>query len=270
MKSGTNWLGSLINSHESISVTGEYHWQRVAKPFNEMVGKHSLFEEAGCTQYVRDEFVEFVKRIMRHNAEPNALLVGDRTPTTLHPVIIKDAPSVSIIRDGRDVLVSRVFHLYNTENRHRMFERFPAMKRDLERFRENPFYFKENPESLLRHGAMVRESVRKWRNHLESDRATVEKQPNLKVKFVRYEDLHVDTEAVRKALFEFLEVNPKRAAKLHGVLKPGFKQERPDAFLRKGAVGDWKNYFTDKARKWFKEEAGEELIRQGYESSPDW
>ena len=270
MKSGTNWLGNLINSHESISVTGEYHWQKFADPFNQLLNAHVLFEKKRCSQFVREEFVEFVKRVMRHNAEPTAVLIGDRTPATLDPVIIKGAPFISIVRDGRDVLVSRAFHLFNNPTVTGLFQRAPAMQKDLERFQDNPWYFQKNPEMLLRHEIMVRHSVRLWREHLESDRATVEEQRDLKLKVVRYEDLHADTEGVRKSLFEFLEVNPKPAEKLQGILKPGFEAERPNAFLRKGKVGDWKNYFTDETKQLFKEIAGEELIRQGYESSLDW
>ena len=270
MKSGTNWLGNLINSHESISVTGEYHWQKFADPFNQLLNAHVLFEKKRCSQFVREEFVEFVKRVMRHNAEPTAVLIGDRTPATLDPVIIKGAPFISIVRDGRDVLVSRAFHLFNNPTVTGLFQRLPAMQEDLEQFQDNPWYFQKNPEMLLRHKIMVRQSARLWRQHLESDRATVEEQGDLKVKVVRYEDLHADTEGVRKSLFEFLEVNPKPAEKLQGILKPGFEVERPNAFLRKGEVGDWKNYFTDETKQLFKEIAGEELIRQGYESSLDW
>ena len=270
MKSGTNWLGSLINSHELISVTGEYHWQRISEPFNRMLNRHNLFKEKKCSQFVRDEFAEFVKRVMRHNADPTAALVGDRTPTTLEPVIIKNAPCISIVRDGRDVLVSRAFHLFNNPTITKLFQRSPEMQQDLKRFQDNPWYFQKNPEMLLRHKRLVKRSVKRWREHLESDRATIEEQRDLKVKIVRYEDLHANTEGVRKSLFEFLEVSPKRAAKLHGVLKPGFEEERPAAFLRKDKVGDWKNYFTDETKQLFKEFAGEELIRQGYESSLDW
>ncbi len=34
MKSGTNWLGSLLASHQAISVVGEFHWHELAQPLN--------------------------------------------------------------------------------------------------------------------------------------------------------------------------------------------------------------------------------------------
>lgn len=269
MKSGTNWLGSLLSSHESICVLGEFHWQELADPLNKLV-RHDVYRSKGLINKTRSEFQELVKRCLRHAAHPKATLIGDRTPHTLGPVILKDAPHISIIRDGRDVLVSRAFHLYNNARIHRLFDRIPGMRKDHERFVENPWFFKENPHLLLRHELMVRESVRWWRKHLEADRNTVDKHPYLQVKFVHYEALHKDTAGIRNELFKFLEVNPKRAAKIDGVLKPGFQEERPNEFLRKGAVGDWKNYFNDDTRKWFNLEAGEELVRQGYEQSLDW
>jgi hypothetical protein len=57
---------------------------------------------------------------------------------------------------------------------------------------------------------------------------------------------------------------------LTGKLLPGFEQERPNEFFRKGAVGDWRNYFDDRARQWFKFEVQDELKIQGYESGDDW
>ena len=269
MKSGTNWLGALLSSHEEISVTGEFHWEELAGPLNRLM-QQDLYEAEGLKQKTRVEFQEFVKRCLVNAAEPGASLIGDRTPHTLAPVILPDSPHVSIVRDGRDVLVSRAFHLYNNANVHQMFHRVPEMKKDHQRFVENPWYFKENPGQLLRHEALVRESVCWWRKHLESDRNTVSKHPYLSVRSVRYEDLHQDTAKVRAELFEFLGVDPGKATEIEGMLKPGFREERPNDFFRKGSVGDWENYFTDQTRRWFKQYAGEELVRQGYEASNNW
>lgn len=40
--------------------------------------------------------------------------------------------------------------------------------------------------------------------------------------------------------------------------------------FRKGAIGDWKNHFSDAHRAAFKREAGEQLIELGYEQAADW
>lgn len=269
MKSGTNWLGALLSSHPEISVIGEFHWEEMANPLNRLL-LQDLYEQEGLKRSTRVEFRAFVKRCLDQAAEPGATVIGDRTPHTLGPVILPDSPHISIVRDGRDVLVSRAFHLYNNTNIHRMLHRVPEMRKDHEQFVKNPWYFKENPQQLLRHEALVRESVRWWRKHLESDRNTVLKHPYLRVRTVRYEDLHQDTEKVRNELFEFLDVAPGLVSKLEGMLKPGFGEERPNEFFRKGSVGDWKNYFTDQTRRWFKQHVGEELVRQGYESGDNW
>ncbi len=269
MKSGTNWLGSLMNSHESISVNGEFHFQHLVSPLNVLVKKH-VSGYSKIVPGVRQEFQTFLKKVMLQAADPTATLIGDRTPHTIAPVTLKDAKYISIVRDGRDVLVSRIFHLFNNPKTYRLFDKVSSLKKLLESFQENPWFFNENPATLLNHERTVRDSCRLWRNHMEVDRNAIRNHPDLEVKFVRYEDLHADTEGKRKELFEFLEVDPKRCADLDGVLKPGFKAEKPDQFLRKGAVGDWKNYFNPKVAAWFKEEAGEELITQGYESDLNW
>jgi len=47
-------------------------------------------------------------------------------------------------------------------------------------------------------------------------------------------------------------------------------EENTRSFMRKGIVGDWKNYFDQKARERFHYYAGDTLIKLGYESSTVW
>ena len=47
-------------------------------------------------------------------------------------------------------------------------------------------------------------------------------------------------------------------------------QENTKSFLRKGVVGDWKNYFNKEARKKFNMYAGAALIELAYEDSERW
>ncbi len=272
MKSGTNWLGGLLSSHPDVGCVGEFHWQdavaNLEKNFR-VLSVYRDFERLDLKQTARNRFEDMVRACLDRSV-PDKRVIGERTPHTLQPLVLRDAPHISIIRDGRDVLVSRAFHLFNYPEVHRLFTRIPSMAKDFEEFKKNPWYFRDHPELLLRHEAMVKESVRWWSEHLQQDRTTMQDQPFLNVRFVKYEDLHADTERKRKELFEFLGVDASRASPIANELQPGFTDERPDRFFRKGKIGDWKNYFTDQTRQWFKQIGGEELMFQGYEPSNDW
>ncbi|MEM7455285.1 MAG: sulfotransferase domain-containing protein [Planctomycetota bacterium] len=270
MKSGTNWLGSLLSTHEDITVIGEFHWQAVYAAAIKNFNLFPAYHDEGFQKYVLGQLDQVVKSSLKAHCWPPPKVIGERTPRTIAPVIMRDSPIISIVRDGRDVIVSRAFHLYNEPGFHRLFERVPEMRADLENFENDKWYFQKNPHRLLCHEVMVRESVRWWVDHLESDRETIASNPDLRVMTVRYEDLHHDVESERRKLFDFLDVDPLRADEVSGSLKPGFQKERPDQFFRKGQVGDWKNYFDDHSRGIFNDIAGEELIRQGYASSLDW
>ena len=269
MKSGTNWLSELLSSHRDIGCYGEYHWQSLATEFESKLAKLPIYKDLNYRAKARDAFEDMIKQCLR-KIDPKSKVLGERTPTTLAPFVLTNVPQISIVRDGRDVLVSRAFHLHNEPDVHRLFSRIPEMADQNRHFLEDPWYFQKNPEQLLSHEILVKESVLWWRDHLEQDRETCRKHPEVPVKFVHYEALHMDTEKYRRELFEFLGVNPNRCEAITGKLKPGFSKENPRMFLRKGQVGDWKNYFTDDTKKWFKELGGEELIRQGYEESLDW
>ena len=97
------------------------------------------------------------------------------------------------------------------------------------------------------------------------DKATKD-LPDERVLRVFYEDLHRDIEQQRKRLYEFLEVDPDQAAELSFNTEPGFEKEIPNRFLRKGAVGDWKNYMTPAAMDSFLKHAGDTMEQLGYET----
>jgi len=47
-------------------------------------------------------------------------------------------------------------------------------------------------------------------------------------------------------------------------------EENNNSFMRKGIVGDWKNYFDGNARKLFHAYAGDALVGLGYEGDASW
>jgi hypothetical protein len=89
---------------------------------------------------------------------------------------------------------------------------------------------------------------------------------------VRYERLHQDFAGERARLYGFFGLDPAGAREPNRETKtlPGFESEDPTSFFRKGEAGDWKRYFTPKATAWFKEAAGDILVRLGYEKTKNW
>ena len=270
MKSGTNWLGRLLQTHPDVRVVGEFHWEPLVTVLNRMLRRNKIFSRLKIQESVRAHFDQMIRDSLIAATDNRVRVIGERTPTTLEPITLRGAPHLAIIRDGRDVLVSRAFHLFNHPNVTTLFDRFPEMQRDLDSFQADPWYFRHHPDRLLQNEEFVRDSCRWWKTHLQRDRETVEKLPRLPVRFVRYEDLQQDIEGERMRLLEFLGLGTEHLPPIPDSLRPDRIEENPTAFVRKGIVGDWKNYFTETTRAWFKQEAGEELIRQGYADSNQW
>ena len=270
MKSGTNWIGNLLNLHPDISCVGELHLQSVYETIQHDLRHLPVMVDRRVRHVIRGNLQSMLRQTLVDLADPSATVIGERTPHTLKPLAIKGVPQITVVRDARDVLISRFFHLYNFPEVSRVFQRFPELNDRLAAFKNNPWFFHENPRMLLATEEMVRESMRWWREHLESDRNTIATHPDLRVLKLKYEDFHDDIETSRRRMYEFLSVDPKVAHAVPEPLQPGFEQERPSQFNRKGQSGDWKNYVTDDVKVWIKDEVGEELIRQGYADSLAW
>ena len=264
MRSGTNWLGGLLNTHLDIGCYGEYHWQSVVQAMDLVVEQQPIYAETEYRRQARRELEEMIRRTLIHR-DPESPVLGERTPHTLSPLVWPDAPQITIVRDGRDVLVSRAFHLHAHPEVHRLFQREPELAKEQQNFLDDPWYFHQHPDRLLSNETMVRESVRSWRMHMESDRETCAKNPELRVFTVRYEDLSDDVELWRRRLFDFLDVDLERCEPIEFELRPGISEEQPTEMRRKGVVGDWQNYFTDQAAEWFWGEVGDEMALLGYE-----
>ncbi len=269
MKSGTNWLGGLLDRHPDVSCKGEYHWELLLKPVFERSPLMMQTQTDDAQRETLKHLRSAIRRTMTALSDPQAQVIGDRTPHTIAPIVLPD-PHIVIIRDGRDILVSRAFHLFNSPSYTQLFKRSKTAAATLREFQANKWFFKENPDKLLENAELVETTARWWVDQLEQDRRVAETQTKLKIRFVKYEELHRSTQTITDELFEFLEVDPQRAPPIEGELKPGFATENPDQFLRKGQAGDWIKYFTDRVKAQFKAIAGEELIRQGYERDLNW
>ena len=267
MKSGTNWVSRLLNSHPKIQCVGEFHWETFHAALETNVNRIAPKRRETLDDVVRPELHEMVRRCLVKLTPETSEWIGDRTPTTIAPIAIPHAPHIVIVRDFRDVIVSRMFHLYSRPRVTTVFENYPKMKERLAKFEADPWYFRQHPEELLDNEEIVRTSAKEWKQFLIDDRYTIASNPDLPVLSIRYELLHTQFLDEVTKLFEFLNLD---APEIPNSLNPGHQDEDPTALNRKGAVGDWRNYFHDKTKNWVNDELLEVLLELGYITSIEW
>lgn len=279
-KSGTNWVGAVLNLHPKVVCRGEFRFEALRRAFDDLERHwwHVAHDEP-----VRGEaercFRETVARLMLAAGErfnPRAEWVGDRTPRPLAGYI-PGAPQVYVVRDPRDVLVSWAHQEVReggplaAAEPHRS-----ALAADRAAFQADPAYFDRRPERLLASEPWVRFLARRMARHIGADLDFIERirrgEHDVPLHVVRYERLHADFEGERARLYAFLGVDPggARPGSRQTRTLPGFDAPDPAGFFRRGEAGDWRRFFTDDAKRWFREEAGGLLSRLEYESSTNW
>jgi hypothetical protein len=277
-KSGTNWLSNLLNLHPHIFSSGEYGFSKFSEARDHIKEKTvwTVCNSAPMKGRLDSAFENMIKGLMVDNARihgslANKVWLGDKTPGKAYPPAIGQSKCLYIIRDVRDVTVSRAYHLLRVKGTWSLSD-FPKMMKKMEDFSENLQHFRENPDQLLDDLDWVRDNVRCWARNVEQvlGAESVDRQrryPNYLVKVVHYEDLHANIETERTQCYRFLGLDPEKALPLNsGAIQtsPGFRSEQAQSFYRKGAVGDWKNYFNDTLQEIMFEEAGELLKNAGY------
>jgi hypothetical protein len=307
-KSGTRWLTRILDSHPEVLCKGEGRffsagWRRAdLDPANEKALASSLYYALTHSEYLRlwiersvwsrdgdpDEHMNALMRLATEYflttelSQSGKTLVGDKSPLLDEEfmrevgAVYPGARVIHIIRDGRDRTVSSMHRGWRRASQGYLHRLSPEELARGDALREDP-------QGLTESGVFtedwLRQAASNWR--LLVGRA-VEDGPALlgsDYTEVRYEDLleHPNEEVER--LLGFLGVDTEEALVKHCVSQASFEklskgrergEEDPSSFYRKGIAGDWKNHFTEEDRRIFKEEAGELLIRLGYEEDLDW
>ncbi len=234
-KTGTTWMLKLVNSIPGYHGLGNFHGE-----------------------------IEKYRTI-----EPGEVVHGHDWYTTELAQILKDKniKVVLMMRDPRDQLISRVFHIRRDEN-HIWHEQLKESSLD-----EAIELCIEGREGLPGTRTMV-ELTQSWFN---SEIETI---------VVRYEKLIFDPEIQFRSVLEYLKMNLSDGL-ISAIIKrnqferlsTGRKiwdksrrrgQADPSSHFRKGIVGDWKNYLNESQKNLFKEVAGDKLIELGYENDQNW
>ena len=238
--------------------------------------------DASLTRLTRLAITHFLTERL---SETGKRIVGDKTPflsaETISEisVIFPEAKVIHMIRDGRDVAVSSVHHRWNhTKDEGGIYELEPEEVAKREAHRKDPEKLSRAGESIFTE-TVLRSAAVSW-NHFVSK--TVRDGPALlgdNYAEVRYEDLLQRPEEEAGRLLRFLGAADDEEIVKQCVESASFEawtegrrrgQEDSTAFLRKGVAGDWRNVFTERDKRVFKEAAGELLIALGYEKDDNW
>lgn len=241
---------------------------------NEEVGRHVR----ALVRLTLDHLFEEARR------KTGKSIVGDKTPSHIQYLeeiheFYPDAKIIHIIRDGRDQAVSSIFHWWRkAQDRGGFFPLSSDQTAKRNAYYEDRAAFGPDKQSIFDE-ASLKGLAENWRDTVGN---TVQNGPRLfadRYFEVKYEELLVEPEAVFGRVVEFLDgdtdpetiekiVEKHRFEKVSGKRAPGM--ENAESFYRKGISGDWRNYFTDRDKRIYKEAAGELLVKLGYETDDDW
>lgn len=211
-------------------------------------------------------------------------IVGDKSPSHIQYLeeiheFYPEARIIHIIRDGRDQAVSSIFHWWRqAKDRGGFFPLANEVRHRRDAYYEDREGFGPDKRSIFDAESLKSLAVH-WRDSVAS---AVETGPELfdgRYFEVKYEEILADPEHHFTQMIEFLDTDADESLVEEIVKENSFESrsgnralgiEDPKSFLRKGIAGDWANYFTERDKRLYKEEAGGLLIRLGYERDYLW
>lgn len=180
----------------------------------------------------------------------------------------KDVRHIFIYRDLRDVVVSHAFYVTAIDSQH-----------VLHRYYNEKLGSLEERITCSIQGLGFRVRGKYWDGLIDFPDISKRFQPyknwlsDSNTCLVKFEEL-VDQELRIKTCYKILDYlalgyDEKEKQKIVNKMVRNINPKKSPTF-RKGIVGDWKNYFTEKQKVLFKKVAGQDLITLGYEQNLNW
>ena len=170
-----------------------------------------------------------------------------------------------IIRDPRDAVVSSAFYIAYKDKNHRLHNYFKKLKSDEARIKAS---IQGVEADLLPDGMRSRS----WLEHIQSYLPWLQDDDCLTVRFEHLigmegggdkgRQLQTIASVIRHLGLDLPEDRIEEIAR-----KTFSTRSRT---FRKGQIGDWRNYFNDGLKRFFKESLGSVLVEMGYERDHDW
>jgi hypothetical protein len=303
-KSGTSWLRSIMDSHPEVLCINEGRF--FGRDYR---GRGGAIPRSLCGALMDSEYLKtWVKRspwsrgedteehmrnlarrvidyfMAEKLAKTGKKFAGDKTPLIGMEVIAEiaeirpDAKVIHIVRDGRDVAISSVHHVWNrAKDQGGRNDVKPEILAKRDAYRQDPEGFLARGESIFAEEQLAG-TARNWAKLV--GKASRDGRALLGDNYVevRYEDLLERTVDETRGLLRFLGADDAEEIAQRCVELTSFErvsnrkrgQEDSSSFFRKGVAGDWKTVFNEDDKRAFKAAAGDALIELGYESDNDW
>lgn len=292
-RSGSTWLQTMFNAHPKLVCVE----RRLFGNYADLV-----LDDGIKTPRLRVTLDKYVQSLLLHHGYPqkehkkltnifiDSLLKAEQNELGKRHVVDKITPYVHtsqrvveqiqnyfpkskvifLVRDGRDVLTSGVFHWFNKQPAN-------ANLSDFEKKRRAYFI---NGEGQRPNRFFQDHEIEQWANEWQQPLQTIESvQEKHKVEIITYENMLEDPQTVLRSCFQFFKVNRSEKTLIACLQAGKFKamsqgrergESKANAHVRKGVSGDWKNYFTYQDGKMFHEIAGKMLMKYGYVASSKW
>ncbi len=181
-------------------------------------------------------------------------------PPFIAPLTTPGRATVFVYRDPRDMIVSHVFYASQMHKGHGMYRYYTETLQTMEERIQAAIQGVDEPGSEL---SPIRAKYEGYLGWLE--------QPA--VLCLRFEDLILDRQAALSKILDYLEQRgftptlprPQAVEILQQAIAP-----KKSGTFRKGQPGNWREHFTAANKAFFKETAGDLLVRLGYEKDDNW